>query len=137
MMTGWRRGVLWAAATAAGLIVVGLTLLLLLKDLGTAGTVAGFVANTVAIVMTVLTVRALLLQPSQQSSHTQASGPGSVAAGGNIGRAVTGDGNQVSGQPTTIAPGNSSPGGAVDASGPKSVAAGGSISEAVTGDNNA
>lgn len=96
-MTGWHRGVLWTVATAAGLIVVGLTLLLWLKNLGTAGTVAGFVADTAAIVMVVLTVRALLLQSGQQQNHTTASGPGAVAAGRSIGRAVTGKGNQVSG----------------------------------------
>lgn len=98
MMTGWHRGVLWTVATAAGLIVVGLTLLLWLKNLGTAGTVAGFVADTAAIVMVVLTVRALLLQSGQQQNHTTASGPGAVAAGRSIGRAVTGKGNQVSGR---------------------------------------
>ncbi|MEV7085622.1 hypothetical protein AB0O07_06975 [Streptomyces sp. NPDC093085] len=136
MLTGWRRGVLWTVATAAGLVVVGLTLLLWLKDLGTAGTVAGFVADTAAIIIVVLTVRALLLQSGQQQNHTTASGPGAVAAGRSIGRAVTGDGNQVSGPAPAVAPGGAAPGGAVEASGSKSVAAGDSIGEAVTGDNN-
>jgi hypothetical protein len=136
MLTGWRRSVLWAVAMAAGLVVVGLTLLLWLKDLGTAGTVAGFVADTAAIIMVVLAVRALLLQSGQQQNHTTASGPGAVAAGHSIGRAVTGDGNQVSGSALAVAPGGSAPGGAVEASGSKSVAAGDSIGEAVTGDNN-
>ncbi|MEU2119507.1 hypothetical protein ABZ567_28545 [Streptomyces sp. NPDC016459] len=136
MLTGWRRGVLWAVATAAGLVVVGLTLLLWLKDLGTAGTVAGFVADTAAVIMVVLAVRALLLQPGQQPNHTTASGPGAVAAGHNIGRAVTGDGNQMSGPAPAVTAGGSAPGGAVEASGSKAVAAGDSIGEAVTGDNN-
>ncbi|MFW3469891.1 hypothetical protein ACN24M_00015 [Streptomyces microflavus] len=136
MMTGWRRGVLWAVATAASLIVVALTLLLLLKDLNTAGTMAGFVADTAAIVMVVLTVRALLLQSGRQPSHTTASGPGSVAAGGSIGRAVTGNGNQLSGPAPAVPPGMPTPGGTADAAGSKSVTASGSIGEAVTGDNN-
>ncbi|WP_344278418.1 hypothetical protein [Streptomyces hebeiensis] len=113
-----------------------MTLLLWLKDLDTAGTAAGFVADTTAIVMTVLTVRALLLQSVQQPSHTTASGPGSVAAGGSIGRAVTGDGNQVSVLAPAVPPSAPAPNGAVDAPGSKSVAAGCSIGEAVTGDNN-
>ncbi|MFJ4689273.1 hypothetical protein [Streptomyces sp. NPDC088789] len=136
MLTGWRRGVLWAVATAAGLVVVGLTLLLWLKDLGTAGTVAGFIADTAAIVMVVLSVRALLIQSGQPQTRTTASGPQAVAAGNSIGRAVTGDGNRVSGPAPTVAPGSSTPNGAVEASGSKSVAAGDSIGEAVTGDNN-
>ncbi|MEV7374496.1 hypothetical protein AB0O51_26895 [Streptomyces sp. NPDC090301] len=136
MLTGWRRGVLWAVTMVAGLVLVGLTLVLWLKDLGTAGTVAGFVADTAAVVMVVLAVRALLLQPGQQPNHTTSSGPGAVAAGHSIGRAVTGDGNQVSGPAPAIAPGGSAPGGAVEASGSKAVAAGDSIGEAVTGDNN-
>ncbi|WP_435186317.1 hypothetical protein [Streptomyces sp. bgisy126] len=136
MLAGWRRGVLWAVATAAGLGFVGLTSLLWLKDLGTAGTAAGFVADTAALFLVVVAVRGLLLQSAQQQNHTTASGPGAVAAGHNIGRAVTGDGNQVSGPAPAIAPGGSTPGGAVEASGAKSVAAGDSIGEAVTGDNN-
>ncbi|MFJ6438599.1 hypothetical protein [Streptomyces sp. NPDC091416] len=135
MLAGWRRGVLWAVAATAGMVVVGLTLLLWLKDLGTAGTAASFVADTAAIIMVVLAVRGLLLQSGQQQNRTTASGPGAVAAGHSIARAVTGNGNQVAGPAPAVAPGGSAPSGAVEASGAKSVAAGDSIGEAVTGDN--
>ncbi|WP_329295986.1 hypothetical protein [Streptomyces pseudovenezuelae] len=135
-MTGWRRGVVWAVAAAAGLTCAGVTLLLWLKDLSTAGIVAGLAADTVTLVMTVFAVRALVLQSAQTTSQATASGAGSVAAGGSIGRAVTGSNNQRTGGTPTPAPGSPAPGGRAEASGTKSVAAGGSIGEAVTGDGN-
>ncbi|MEU7046613.1 hypothetical protein AB0A77_36980 [Streptomyces varsoviensis] len=136
-MTGWHRGVLWVVAVAAGLTCVGLALLLWLKDLGTAGTVAGLAADTVTLVMTVFAVRGLLLQSAQQATQgVTASGAGSVAADGSIGRAVTGNRNQLSGAPLPSPLGSGAPTGPVEASGTKSVSAGGSIGEAVTGDGN-
>ncbi|MFD7135915.1 hypothetical protein [Streptomyces sp. NPDC059894] len=135
-MTGWRKGVLWAVATAAGLACVGLALLLWLKDLGTAGTAAGLAADAVTLVMTVFAVRALVLQSAQATSQATASGAGSVAAGGSIGRVVTGNNNQVSGTVPAPPPGSPAPSGRAEASGTKSVSAGGSIGEAVTGDGN-
>ncbi|MFG2387021.1 hypothetical protein [Streptomyces avermitilis] len=135
-MTGWRRGVVWAVAIAAGLACVGLALLLWLKDLGTAGTVAGLAADTVTLVMTVFAVRALVLQSGQTTSQAIASGAGSVATGGGIGRAVTGNNNQVSGGVPTPPPGSPVPGGRAEASGTRSVSAGGSVGEAITGDGN-
>lgn len=132
-MTGWRKGVLWTVAVTSGLTFVGVALLLWLKDLGTAGTVAGLAANVVTLVMTVFAVRGLLLQ---STGGVTASGAGSVAAGGGIGRIVTGNNNQLSG-PAPAAPSPSgTPSGPVEASGTKSVASGGSIGEAVTGDGN-
>lgn len=136
-MAGWRRGVLWAVAVATGLTCVGLALLLLLKDLGTAGTVAGLAANIVTLVMTVFAVHGLLLPSAQQvTQRVTASGAGSVAAGGSIGRAVTGNNNQLSGPAATALPPSAAPTGTVEVSGTKSVSAGGSIGEAVTGDGN-
>ncbi|MFJ9127845.1 hypothetical protein ACIRJS_27470 [Streptomyces sp. NPDC102340] len=136
-MTGWHRGVLWVVAVAAGLTCVGLALLLWLKDLGTAGTVAGLAADTVTLVMAVFAVRGLLLQSTQQATQgVTASDAGSVAAGGNIGRAVTGNRSQMSGATPPTPPGAVPPVGPVEASGQKSVSAGGSIGEAVTGDGN-
>ncbi|MFI8537591.1 hypothetical protein ACIGMX_46055 [Streptomyces aquilus] len=134
-MTGWRRGVVWAVAAAAGLTCAGVTLLLWLKDLSTAGIAAGLAADTVTLVMTVFTVRALVLQSTQTTSQATASGAGSIAAG-SIGTAVTGSNNQRTGGIPTPAPGSPAPGGRAEASGTKSVAAGGSIGEAVTGDGN-
>ncbi|MFE4216962.1 hypothetical protein [Streptomyces sp. NPDC056844] len=136
-MTGWHRGVLWVVAVAAGLTCVGLALMLWLKDLGAAGTTAGLAADTATLVMTVFAVRGLLLQSAQQATQgVTASGAGSVAAGGSIGRAVTGNRNQLPGAPHSSLPTSVAPTGAVEASGPKSVSAGGSIGEAVTGDGN-
>lgn len=136
-MTGWHRGVLWVVAVAAGLTCVGLALLLWLKDLGMAGTVAGLAADSVTLVMTVFAVRGLLLQSAQQTTQgVTASGAGSVAAGGSIGRAVPGNRNQLSGASPSPLPGSAAPTGPVEASGPKSVSTGGSIGEAVTGDGN-
>ncbi|MGW2051545.1 hypothetical protein ACWCPF_41360 [Streptomyces sp. NPDC001858] len=136
-MTGWHRGVLWVVTVAAGLACVGLALLLWLKDLSTAGTVAGFAADTVTLVMTVFAVRGLLLQSAQRSVQgVTASGAGSIAAGGSIGRAVTGNRSRLAAPPPSPLPVPVAPAGPVEASGPKSVSAGGSIGEAVTGDGN-
>ncbi|WP_406490488.1 hypothetical protein OHB06_51735 [Streptomyces sp. NBC_01604] len=136
-MAGWHRGVLWVVTGVAGLTCVGLALLLWLKDLGTAGTVAGLAADTATLVMTIFAVRGLLLQSAHQTAQTvTASGAGSVAAGGSIGRAVTGNHSQLSGPAPSPLPGPTAATGPVEASGPKSVSAGGSIGEVVTGDGN-
>lgn len=132
-MRGWRRGVLWAVTVVSGLTCVGIALVLWFKNLSTAGTVAGLAANVVTLVMTVFAVRGLLLQ---SAGGVTASGAGSVAAGGGIGRVVTGNNNQMSG-PAPAPSGSGVPNGPVEASGAKSVAAGGAIDEAVTGDGNA
>jgi hypothetical protein len=135
-MAGWRRGVLWMVAVAAALACVGLALLLWLKDLSTAGTVAGLAADIVTLVMTVFAVRGLLLQSTQASNGVTASGAGAVAAGSSIGRVVTGNNNHLAGPAPTPVSGPAAPTGPVEASGSKSVSAGGSIGEAVTGDGN-
>ncbi|MFF2216744.1 hypothetical protein [Streptomyces antibioticus] len=102
-----------------------------------AATVAGLAVNVVTLVMTVFAVRGLLLQSAQQVTHrVTASGAGSVAAGGSIGRAVTGNSSRLSGPAPTALPPSAASTGPVEASGPKSVAAGGSIGEVVTGDGN-
>ncbi|WP_328512929.1 hypothetical protein OHB25_58975 [Streptomyces mirabilis] len=135
-MAGWRRGVLWVVAVAAGLTCVGLALLLWLKDLNTAGTVAGLAADTLTLVMTVFAVRGLLQSGQPAANGVMASGEGAVAAGGSIGRVVTGNNSQLSGPAPTPVSGPAAPTGPVEASGSKSVSAGGSIGEAVTGDGN-
>lgn len=78
-MAGWRRGVLWVVAVAAGLTCVGLALLLWLKDLNTAGTVAGLAADTLTLVMTVFAVRGLLQSGQLTANGVMASGEGAVA----------------------------------------------------------
>ncbi|MEU1691221.1 hypothetical protein ABZ590_06510 [Streptomyces hirsutus] len=115
---------------------MGLALLLWLKDLSTAGTVAGLAADTVTLVLAVFAVRGLLQSGQQPAQGITASGGGAVAAGGSIGRVVTGNNNQLSGPAPAPVSGSATPTGPVDASGAKAVSAGGSIGEAVTGGGN-
>ncbi|PVC90706.1 hypothetical protein DBP19_18535 [Streptomyces sp. CS090A] len=67
-------------------------------------------------------------------SAAVAEGVRSVAAGGSIGRAVTGDGVSLTGPAPVLPPSGGGPAGPARATGERSVAAGGDIGEAITGD---
>lgn len=78
---------------------------------------------------------------SRRGGDVDAGGTGSVAAGGSIGRAVTGDRNRLGSAPPPLGEAGAGAAGAgaagaVRAGGDGSVAAGGHIGDAVTGEDN-
>ncbi|MFF0477884.1 hypothetical protein [Streptomyces sp. NPDC004284] len=124
------KPLLWSGI---GVATVGVTALLVVAftDLGKAdqiASVAGFILAVVGLGLS------LWAQFGRSGSGVEASGPRSVAAGGNIGVAVTGDGVQAPPAPPAM-PGSGPPAaGPVTASGERSVAAGGDIGSVSTGD---
>ncbi|MBG0853581.1 hypothetical protein I2W78_17445 [Streptomyces spinoverrucosus] len=122
-------GIGLCVAGAAGLVVVGVL------DVDAAdrwGSVAGGAAALVGLALTLYAYRG----PSSGVTRptVQAGGERSIAAGGNIGFAATGDG--AAAEPPAQMPASSSPlpGRSVAASGDRSVAAGGDIGSVSTGD---
>ncbi len=129
-------GVLWVAAVASALSCVGLALLLRLKRSQHDGHRGKPGCGHRHARHDGLGLRGLL-QAGQQATHgITASGAGAVAADGNIGRAVTGNSNRLSGPSAPAPVPGAAPAAPVEASGPNSVSAGDSIGEAVTGDGN-
>jgi hypothetical protein len=119
-------GVGLCVAGAAGLVVGGLL------DVDAANPWASVAGGAAGLLGLALTVYALL-GPSPAAAVT-ASGTRSVAAGGNIGSAATGDGARAPAPSTTpTSPPRPAPG-PVTASGERSVAAGGDIGSVSTGD---
>ncbi|MGP3974957.1 hypothetical protein ACTWQF_13305 [Streptomyces sp. 8N114] len=157
-MTRRSRVVVGAVAVICALVSVGLVVLVVVRDLNTAGQAAGIVGCVASLAAFVLSLHALYRSPATPPSGTRAgagarTAPHSVTAAGSIGRAVTGNDNRLPGPapsppvPPVVPPGNSGSGqtGAAPTSGPRSaphaagergVSAGGDIGEAVTGDGN-
>ncbi|CAM5382966.1 hypothetical protein SLAVM298S_01826 [Streptomyces lavendulae subsp. lavendulae] len=108
-------------------------------DLDTAEKVAGLVSSVAGVVGAAAAVYALVRDAagtSRRGGDIDAGGTGSVAAGGSIGRAVTGDRNRLGSVPPPPGEAGAGAGGAVRAGGDGSVAAGGHIGDAVTGEDN-
>ncbi|URN10237.1 DUF397 domain-containing protein [Actinomadura madurae] len=134
VMTARTRIVAGLATGSCGLVTVGLVVLVVAVDLDTADKTASVVGALAGLAGTAVSVYVLSRTPEDGSS-VEASGARSVAAGGGIGRAVTGDRVQTGPAPAPQASsGSAGPAGPVRASGDGSVAAGGDIHEAVTGD---
>jgi hypothetical protein len=134
-MHGWKKAVLICTAVLSGVAAVALVLVACLIDLDTADRAASVIGSVVGLAGLVLSLWALLA--SRSEAGVEAFGAGAVAAG-SIGRAVTGNHNQLSGQPSAVpqprtAPASSGP---VRAEGERSVAAGEAIGDAVTGEGN-
>ncbi|MFJ6568895.1 hypothetical protein ACIQNU_15855 [Streptomyces sp. NPDC091292] len=129
------KALMWAgvglcAAGAVTLVVVAVV------DLGRADQTASVTGGVVALVGLALALYAQFGARAPEPT-VHAAGERSIAAGGNIGSATTGDGAT----PGTPPPPSPSPGptstpppGGVSASGPRSIAAGGDIGTASTGD---
>ncbi|MEU7662242.1 hypothetical protein [Streptomyces lincolnensis] len=130
-MASRSRALVWTGvglcvAGAVGLVVGGLL------DVDAADPWASVAGGTAGLLGLALTVYALFA-PAPTAAVT-ASGTRSVAAGGGIGSAVTGDGASLAPpatMPTSTPPPASGP---VTASGERSVAAGGDIGAVSTGD---
>lgn len=142
-MTGRARVLAWSGAVVGAGIATGMILVAVLADLDTAGQTAGIAGAIGTLAGLGVSVWALLPRPCVQPTAgpmTTASGERSVAAGGRIGVAMTGD----QAQTVPTGPGSTQPasppspipeGGTVEASGDRSIAAGGDIGTAVTGDS--
>jgi hypothetical protein len=134
-VTGQARIVVWLLAVLCGLAAVGLGVIAAVADLDTAGqvaSVAGSVAGLVGVALSCYT----LLRPSAAGSHgtaATAAGARSVAAGGSIGRAVTGDRVTLT-TPPAAPPATAGTSGSAQATGERGIAATGGIGEAITGD---
>lgn len=126
---------MWLLAVLCGLAAVGLGVVAAVADLDTAGqvaSVAGSIAGLVGVALSCYT----LVRPSAAGSHgaaTTAAGARSVAAGGSIGRAVTGDRVTLTTPPMPPAVAGIS--GSAQAMGERGVAAAGGVGEAFTGDD--
>ncbi|MGW0118999.1 hypothetical protein [Streptomyces sp. NPDC003327] len=119
-------GVCVAAVGVAALVAVAVA------DLGTADQIASVVGAVLAAAGLGLSLWA---QFGRSGGAVEASGARSVAAGGSIGAAATGDGAQAPAAPPAVpSSGGSGASGPVTASGERSVAAGGDIGSVSTGD---
>lgn len=128
-----RSGIGVATAGVLALLVVAFV------DLGTADQIASVTGVVLALAGLGLSLWAQFGRGG--AAPVEASGARSVAAGGNIGAIVTGDGARPPAAPPAVPPasppaptGGTAPAGPVTASGERSVAAGGDIGSVTTGD---
>ncbi|MFD8640905.1 hypothetical protein ACFV14_11415 [Streptomyces zaomyceticus] len=125
--------------SGVGVAAVGVVALLVAAfvDLGKADRIAGVTGAVLAVAGLGLSLRARFGHGGR-AAPVEASGTRSVAAGGNAGTVVTGDGVRTSsappGPPTGDPAATRPASGPVTASGERSVAAGGDIGSASTGD---
>jgi hypothetical protein len=138
-MTQRARIIVWGVAVLCGLVVVGLGVLAIAGDLDRADMVASVVGAVTGLAGLAVSVYALHRSsvPVPVSPDVAAEGVRSVAAGGNIGRAVTGNNASPSAPAPVPRPGSARTAGQprpARAEGERSVAAGGDIGEVVTGD---
>ncbi|MGC4927103.1 hypothetical protein [Streptomyces cyaneofuscatus] len=150
-MTRRARIIVWGASVLCVLVAAGLGTLAVAGGLDRADKAASIVGAVIGLAGLVVSLYALHRSPAPgpvppppgpapgpaagTGSATVAEGVRSVAAGGSIGRAVTGDGVSLTG-PAPVLPPSSGGGaaGSARATGERSVAAGGDIGEAITGD---
>ncbi|MEV0172693.1 hypothetical protein AB0I00_16445 [Streptomyces sp. NPDC050803] len=140
-MAAGSRALMW---TGIGLCVAGAAGLVVGAALDVEGadpwaSVAGGVAGLLGLAVTVYALfrpaPPPVPGPASTGGAVNASGPRSIAAGGSIGTAVTGDGATAGPPPTMPASPPPRPAnGPVTASGDRSIAAGGDIGSASTGD---
>ncbi|MET9093074.1 hypothetical protein ABZX72_13365 [Streptomyces cyaneofuscatus] len=152
-MTRRARIIVWGASVLCVLVAAGLGALAVAGDLDRADKAASIVGAFIGLAGLVVSLYALHRSPAPgpvppapgpapgpgagTGSATVAEGVRSVAAGGSIGRAVTGDGVSLTGPAPVLPPSSGGSGGAAGsarATGERSVAAGGDIGEAITGD---
>ncbi|MFF3144801.1 hypothetical protein ACFVRU_24545 [Streptomyces sp. NPDC057927] len=105
-----------------------------MADLDTADRVASLAGSVLAAAGLALSIYTLFSIPNS----VPVTGARSIQAGGNIGRAVTGDNNRLQVQaPEITAMGGAAPTvGDIPTAGGRGVSAGGGIGEAITGDGN-
>ncbi|WP_223188542.1 hypothetical protein [Streptomyces sp. TRM68416] len=141
-MASGAKALMWAgiglcAAGAAGLVVGAV---LDVEGADPWASAAGGVAGLLGLAVTVYALLrpapspAPVPGPAPTCGAVNAGGTRSIAAGGNIGSASTGDGAIAGPPPTLPAPPSRPANGPVTASGDRSIAAGGDIGSASTGD---
>ncbi|MFE5847792.1 hypothetical protein ACFQ7N_39840 [Streptomyces niveus] len=128
---GWKRYVLLVCAGGCGVAATGLITLAVVGDLATADQVGSVVGATVSLVGLFISVWALL----RSASAAVEARDGAVAAGGHVGRVISGSNNRSSALPVA-APDAPAGGGVVRASGTGSTAAAGNVHEVIRGDGN-
>ncbi|GAA2225805.1 hypothetical protein GCM10010104_17260 [Streptomyces indiaensis] len=139
-MTGRLRALAWSGVIAGAAVAAGLITVAVLGDLNTAGQLAGIAGAIISLLGLGASVYALVSYPPTQTdarSVTRATGSRSVAAGGSISNAVTGDqahGTLAGAAPLPQPPSPTASGRTVKASGDRAVAAGSGIGNAITGD---
>lgn len=132
-MEGWKRYALVACAASCAVAAAGLIIFAALGDLATADQAGSIVGATASLVGVVTSVWALMRPAGAAVTALD----GAVAAGGHIGRVVSGNNNRLPPLPAVAAQdAPSRDGEGVCASGTDSVAAGGSVYEVVHGDGN-
>ncbi|MEU2688941.1 hypothetical protein ABZ654_34695 [Streptomyces hygroscopicus] len=133
-MQGWKKAAVIACTTVCAAAAVGLTVVAFAVNLATADQVGSLVGAFIGLAGFLVSLWALLRSPATAVEASD----GGVAAGGSIGRIVTGDNNHLTpsapAQPPSISPAPSA--GPVRAAGSGSAAAAGNIGEIITGDGN-
>jgi hypothetical protein len=132
------KALLW---TGVGLCVAGAVTLVVVAvvDVGKADQTASVIGGIVGLAGLALALYAQFgTAPAAAAQGVAAAGERSIAAGGNIGSASTGDAATPAPAPSPAPPALPAPGtlrpGGVQASGDRSIAAGGDIGSASTGD---
>ncbi|MFE1198445.1 hypothetical protein ACFW6E_37835 [Streptomyces olivaceoviridis] len=137
-VTGAARVWVWVTAVVTGLAAVGLTLLVILADLDTAGqaaSVAGAVVGLAALMVSIIALqRGGGSGGGSGSDRTVRSGRGGVAAGGNITGSALGKNSKVTGPRTPPGTSSSSRGRNDVRSGQDGIAAGGDITDSALGE---
>ncbi|MFF8323010.1 hypothetical protein ACF06V_38445 [Streptomyces bobili] len=133
-MQGWKKAAVIVCTALCAVAAVGLTVVAFAVDLATADQVGSLVGASAGLAGFLVSLWALLRSPA---TAVEASA-GGVAAGGSIGRIVTGDNNRLTPSPPaqlpSVSPAPST--GPVSAAGSGSTAAAGNIGEIITGDGN-
>ncbi|MGW7433934.1 hypothetical protein ACWGIN_30875 [Streptomyces sp. NPDC054861] len=125
----------WLFVVVLGLAALGLGILAAVADLDTTAQIATVAGSVGGLAAAAVSGYALLRPPAAPEGTPAATAAGirSVAAGGSIGRAVTGDRSRLTVSPVMLRAAGTP--GSAQASGERGVAAAGEVGEAITGDD--
>jgi hypothetical protein len=132
---GRARVAVWLLVVLLGLAALGLGIVAAVSDLDTSAQIATVAGSVGGLVAAAVSAYALLRPPatSRVAHAATAAGTRSVAAGGSIGRAVTGDRSRLTAAP--VMPRTVGTSGSAQAGGDRGIAAVGEVGEAITGDD--
>ncbi|WP_424858541.1 hypothetical protein [Streptomyces sp. SAI-170] len=118
-----------------GLAALGLGIVATVADLDTSAQIATVAGSVGGLAAAAVSGYAFLRPPAASAAAPAATAVGtrSVAAGGSIGRAVTGDRSRLTASP--VMPQAAGAPGSAQASGERGIAAAGEVGEAITGDD--
>ncbi|MEU2389056.1 hypothetical protein ABZ606_31105 [Streptomyces sp. NPDC012461] len=134
-VTGRARVVVWLLVVLLGLAALGMGIVAAIADLDTSAQLATVAGSFGGLAAAALSGYTLLRPPAAPGSApaVTAAGARSVAVGGSIGRAVTGDRSRLTTGP--VMPGTGGTSGSARTSGERGIAAAGEVGEAITGDD--